>query len=111
MSDNLKAAVTKACRYEPELNATYQEFSAHYGTIIIHASTDAHIPWCPPQRFPEESSHNEPCHCGIRFITVLLTVVSGTRTWSLMASKVMEKWIDSLRQYCDYYLVAILVNY
>ncbi len=35
--DNLKAAVTRACRYEPELNATYQEFSAHYGTVIIPA--------------------------------------------------------------------------
>lgn len=33
--DNMKSAVDKACRYEPEMNATYQEFSAHYGVVII----------------------------------------------------------------------------
>ncbi len=35
--DNLKSGVTKACRYEPELNTTYHEFSLHYGTVIIPA--------------------------------------------------------------------------
>src|SRR5215813_8202467 len=28
--DNLKAGVTKACRYEPELNPTYAEWARHY---------------------------------------------------------------------------------
>lgn len=37
VSDNLKSAVTKASRYEPDLNATYQEMAAHYGTAIIPA--------------------------------------------------------------------------
>jgi transposase len=35
--DNLKAGVTKACRYEPQLNATYAEMAAHYGTAILPA--------------------------------------------------------------------------
>ena len=35
--DNLKSAVTKACRYEPELNPTYRDMARHYGTVIIPA--------------------------------------------------------------------------
>lgn len=35
--DNLKAAVTKACRYEPGINPTFEEFSDHYGTAILPA--------------------------------------------------------------------------
>lgn len=35
--DNLKAAVSKACRYEPQINRTYQEMLAHYGTAAVPA--------------------------------------------------------------------------
>ncbi len=35
--DNLKAGVTRPCRYEPDLNPTYQDMAAHYGTTIIPA--------------------------------------------------------------------------
>lgn len=35
--DNLRSAVTRSCRYEPELNATYQEMAKHYGTVILPA--------------------------------------------------------------------------
>lgn len=35
--DNLKAAVSKACRYEPDLNPTYAEFARHYGIVIFPA--------------------------------------------------------------------------
>jgi len=35
--DNLRSAVTRSCRYEPQLNATYQEMAKHYGTVIIPA--------------------------------------------------------------------------
>jgi transposase len=35
--DNLKSAVSKACRYEPDLNPTYQELARHYGTVVIPA--------------------------------------------------------------------------
>ena len=37
VSDNLRSAVTKAHRYEPDLNATYQEMATHYGIAIIPA--------------------------------------------------------------------------
>lgn len=35
--DNLKAAVRRPCRYEPDLNPTYQEMAAHYGIAVIPA--------------------------------------------------------------------------
>jgi len=33
--DNLRSGVTRAHRYEPEINATYQEMAEHYGIAII----------------------------------------------------------------------------
>ncbi len=35
--DNPKTGVRKACRYEPDLNRTYQEMAAHYGVAVIPA--------------------------------------------------------------------------
>jgi len=35
--DCLKSAVTKADRYEPVINETYEDFSKHYGTAILPA--------------------------------------------------------------------------
>ncbi len=35
--DNPKAIVTRACRYEPELNRTFSEMAAHYGCVVIPA--------------------------------------------------------------------------
>jgi len=35
--DNLKSAVSKACRYEPDINPTYAEFAAHYSVAILPA--------------------------------------------------------------------------
>ena len=32
--DNLKSAVTKACRYDPDNNRVFEEFCDHYGTAI-----------------------------------------------------------------------------
>jgi transposase len=34
-SDNLKSGVIRACRYDPDINATYQDMAAHYGTAIL----------------------------------------------------------------------------
>lgn len=33
--DNLLSGVTKACRYEPGINRTYQELAVHYGAAVI----------------------------------------------------------------------------
>ena len=33
--DNLKAAVTKASRYEPEINRSYRDLATHYGTVVL----------------------------------------------------------------------------
>ena len=35
--DNLRSAVTKAHRYEPDINATYAEMAEHYGAVVIPA--------------------------------------------------------------------------
>ena len=35
--DNLKSAVTRACRYDPDLNPTYREFARHYQVAIVPA--------------------------------------------------------------------------
>ena len=35
--DNLKSGVTKSCRYEPDLNPTYEEMAAHYGVAVVPA--------------------------------------------------------------------------
>lgn len=35
--DNLKSGVTRACRYEPDLNPTYQQLAEHYHTTVIPA--------------------------------------------------------------------------
>ena len=35
--DNLKAGVKNPCRYEPDLNPTYQDLAEHYGVAVIPA--------------------------------------------------------------------------
>jgi len=35
--DNLKSGVTRACYYDPGVNASYAEMARHYGTIILPA--------------------------------------------------------------------------
>ncbi|MCE6966983.1 IS21 family transposase, partial [Cereibacter sphaeroides] len=37
VSDNLKSGVIRACFYEPEINRSYAEMAAHYGTAILPA--------------------------------------------------------------------------
>jgi len=35
--DNPRTAVSKPCRYEPDMNTTYLDMAEHYGTVIIPA--------------------------------------------------------------------------
>jgi len=35
--DNLKSGVSKACKYEPELNPTYADMAQHYGCAVVPA--------------------------------------------------------------------------
>ncbi len=35
--DNLRSGVSKACRYEPELNPSYQQLAEHYGVAVVPA--------------------------------------------------------------------------
>ena len=34
VSDNLKAAVSKSCKYQPQINKTLKSFALHYGCVI-----------------------------------------------------------------------------
>jgi len=47
--DNLKAGVTKASLYEPDLNPTYQEFAHHYQVAVVPARVRK------AKDYPEES--------------------------------------------------------
>jgi transposase len=35
--DNLKSGVSKACKYEPDLNPTYADMAEHYGCVVLPA--------------------------------------------------------------------------
>jgi len=35
--DNLKSGVSKACKYEPDLNPTYRDMAEHYGCAVVPA--------------------------------------------------------------------------
>jgi transposase len=45
--DNLKAGVTRACRYEPQVNRTYEDMARHYGAAVLPAR--AHRPRDKPK--------------------------------------------------------------
>jgi hypothetical protein len=36
-TDNTKVAVIKACLYDPQINSSYADMAAHYGTAILPA--------------------------------------------------------------------------
>ncbi|WP_199456027.1 MULTISPECIES: transposase, partial [unclassified Marinobacter] len=35
--DNLRSGVSKACRYDPDLNPSYQQLAAHYQVAVLPA--------------------------------------------------------------------------
>ena len=49
--DNLRSAVSKACRYEPDLNPTYHEFARYYSVAVLPAR-----PGKPRDKAPAEQS-------------------------------------------------------
>jgi len=49
--DNPRALVSRACRYEPQLNETVRDFARHYGVSVLPAR-----PFCPQDKASAESS-------------------------------------------------------
>jgi transposase len=49
--DNLKAGITHPCRYEPNINPTYQDLTQHYETTVIPARA-----WHPRDKAKVESA-------------------------------------------------------
>jgi transposase len=45
--DNLKSGVSKACKYEPDLNPTYRDMAEHYGCAVLPARPQK------PRDYPE----------------------------------------------------------
>lgn len=39
--DNMKTAVTKACKYEPIINRSFEELASHYGAVVVPARPGA----------------------------------------------------------------------
>jgi len=39
--DNLRTGISRSCRYEPDLNPTYNDMAVHYGTCVIPARVRA----------------------------------------------------------------------
>lgn len=37
VTDNTRSAVSRACKYDPDINPTYAEFAGHYGLVIFPA--------------------------------------------------------------------------
>ena len=35
--DQLKSAITRPCRYEPDVNRTYEDLATHYGAVVVPA--------------------------------------------------------------------------
>ena len=48
--DNLRSAIKRACRYEPEATSTYADMARHYGTAILPAR-----PFHPRDKAPVEA--------------------------------------------------------
>jgi transposase len=54
--DNPRTGVSRACRYDPDLNPTYQEFAMHYGVGVVPAR-----PYRPRDKAKVEQCGTESC--------------------------------------------------
>ena len=59
--DNLKTGVNRACRYDPDLNPTYQEMAMHYGIGVVPARPykprdKAYVSYCTSYRLRKGES-------------------------------------------------------
>lgn len=78
-SDNLKSAVTKACRYEPDLNATYADFAEHYGIALIPAR-------------PRKPRDKAIVEAGVRVAQMWILAVLRHRTFTSLAELNAAIW-------------------
>lgn len=83
--DNLKAGVKTASWYEPELNPTYAEWAAHYGTAILPARP----------RHPRDRAKGE---VGVQVAERWLLAVLRHETFTALAAAnaALRPWLDRL---------------
>ena len=70
--DNLKSGVTKAHRYDPDINVNYQRFSEHYGFAIV------------PARIVEPKDKAK-VECAVGIVTRQIIAVLRKRTFTSVA--------------------------
>ena len=70
--DNLRSGVTKASKYEPELNRTYADLARHYGTAIIPARA-----YKPRDKAKVDGRPSTPAPCGTA------TCATAPRSWGM----------------------------
>lgn len=104
--DNLKSGVTKACRYDPEPNPSYQQLASHYAVAVMPAR-----PYKPKDKAKAEAgvllverwimaklrhhtffSLAEPNHC----ISALLTELNQKPFKQMPGSR--QQWFETLDQ-------------
>jgi transposase len=71
--DNTKTGVSKACRYEPDLNPTYQEMAMHYGLGVLPAR---------PRKPRDKAKVEAGVLLAERWILAALRLVSSSPWWS-----------------------------
>jgi transposase len=85
--DNTKTGVTKACRYDPDVNPTYQNFAVHYGFGVVPAR-----PYRPRDKAKVESG----VHIAQRWI---LAVLRHRRFYSVAeANEAVRELLVTLHQ-------------
>lgn len=131
IADNLKSASSKACRYDPEVNKTFMEFSKYYGSAVLltrpvkprdKAKVESHI--LIVQRWILAALRNEKFynlnHLNYR-IKELLKIfnekpfkkLEGTRrSWYLQYDKPHLKPLPEKRyEYVEYKKVKVNIDY
>ena len=71
--DNTKTAIIKACLYEPQVNRTYTEMAAHYGTGVLPAR-----PRRPRDKAKVEVGVLHTASCGAAAATTRRVIVGDT---------------------------------
>ena len=85
--DNPRAGVSRACRYEPDLNPTYQEMACHYGTVVIPARP----------RHPRDKAKVE---VGVQVVERWVLAALRNRTFFSLAelNQAIAKFVDRINE-------------
>ena len=72
--DNTRTGVSRACRYDPDLNPTYQEMAMHYGIGVVPAR---------PYRARDKAKVESGVLVAERVGSSLLCVIAPSSSWRI----------------------------